>query len=218
MNLQTQYGLAGLVIGFLLGLLIAPLFTGSIGMWGMMGNGKMMMSSQNIDQHFIEQMIPHHEGAIAMAQLALERSQRPEIVSLASGIIEAQTFEITSMQNWYTQWYGEIPSDKNSGHMMHMDGMEGDLEGLQNAWNFDQEFLRQMIVHHEMAVMMAEMLLSGTERPEMKELADQIITSQTREIDMMRSWGDSWFQERGQEPVTSNDEVMPGSAIHNIRQ
>jgi uncharacterized protein (DUF305 family) len=50
-----------------------------------------------------------------------------------------------------------------------------------------------MVVHHEMAVMMAQMLESGTERPEMKQLASDIITSQTREIEMMRGWSASWF-------------------------
>src|SRR3989304_7579263 len=68
----------------------------------MMPGGSMM--AQNIDQHFIVQMIPHHEGAIAMAKVALERSKRPELLSLASGIIEAQEREVNDMKSWYQDW------------------------------------------------------------------------------------------------------------------
>ena len=79
--------------------------------------------------------------------------------------------------------------------MMHMDGMSGDSDALASVSDaqFDREFIDQMIPHHEMAVMMASMLAASTERDEMKVLADQIITSQSREIDMMRSWRASWY-------------------------
>ena len=174
----------------------------------MMGDGSMM--GQNIDQHFIVQMIPHHEGAIAMARVALERSKRPEILSLAQGIIEAQEKEIGDMRGWYQSWFGSTPpeggmsmmrpSDERGGTEasrpnVHMDGMSGDTSELANVSeaNFDREFIRQMIPHHEMAVVMAQMLQASTGRDEMKVLADNIITSQSREITMMRGWLKAWY-------------------------
>ena len=173
----------------------------------MMPSGQMM--SQNIDQHFIVQMIPHHEGAIEMARVALERSKRPEIISLANGIIEAQQKEIDDMRGWYQSWYGATPPEGGLGMMrpsdgrgsteasrpnVHMGGMEGDLDALKSAIaaDFDRDFILQMVPHHEMAIMMASMLQSGTERAEMKQLADNIITSQSREIEMMQGWLQSW--------------------------
>ena len=77
---------------------------------------------------------------------------------------------------------------------MHM-GMMGDdtdAEGLKNASNFDQTFIEEMIPHHQMAVMMANMLLASTDRPEMKELAEDIISAQTEEINNMRAWAKAW--------------------------
>lgn len=206
-----MYGLVGLLIGIVIGVSLAPLVSQQNGKQGMMdehSNG-MMMSGGNVDQHFIEQMIPHHEGAIAMAKVALEKSSRPEIISLASGIISAQEREITNMQDWYAEWYGQVPTGTSNvgNHMMRMEGMEGDLTRLQQASDFDEEFLRQMIVHHEMAVMMAQMLESGTQRPEMKQLASAIISSQTREIEMMRSWSASWFG-TVEEPSTMQGRMM----------
>mgnify|MGYP003394068672 CR=1 FL=1 len=164
---------------------------------GMMGGDSSM--SRNIDRHFIEEMIPHHEGAIAMAQIALERSTRPEILSLSQDIIEAQTREINDMKEWYESWFG-TPVPVTSQHMMggvgmvHMGGMTGDTQVLENiaSSEFDKEFLNQMIPHHEMAVAMGRMLAASTERSEMQTLAGQIIASQSREIDMMRGWLASW--------------------------
>jgi uncharacterized protein (DUF305 family) len=178
----------------------------------MMGDGSQM--SQNIDQHFIAQMIPHHEGAIAMAQVALERSKRPEILTLAQGIIDAQEREIEDMQSWYESWFGGVPPQGGFG-MMHMGGMEGDTAVLASVSDaeFDREFIEQMIPHHEMAIMMAQMLDASTERDEMKVLADNIRTSQSREITMMRSWLTSWY---GIGTPTSGDNPMPGSLIHGI--
>src|SRR3990167_6003152 len=74
----------------------------------MMSDGSTM--GQDIDQHFIVQMIPHHDGAIAMSKIALERSKRPEIISLSKSIIESQQKEIDDMKSWYQSWYGsEVP-------------------------------------------------------------------------------------------------------------
>ena len=157
----------------------------------MMADGSMM--GQNIDQHFIVQMIPHHEGAIAMAKIALERSKRPEMLSLAKGIIEAQEKEITDMRGWYQSWYGSTPLQGGMG--MHMSGMTGEPDVLKSVPDaeFDREFITEMIPHHEMAVMMGQMLQASTGRSEMKQLADNIITSQSREIEMMRGWLKVWY-------------------------
>lgn len=181
-NRTTIIAIGTLIVGLILGCIIAPRTVGVMGQMGMQRGGM----QQNIDAHFIEQMIPHHEGAIEMSKLALERSSRPEIKELAQDIIDTQTKEISTMNLWYQDWFGKPPIEDSHG--MQMNGMEGDMDALRNASNFDQEFLRQMIVHHEMAVMMAQMLKSSTDRPEMREFADQIITSQSREIEMMRGW------------------------------
>jgi hypothetical protein len=84
-------GTAGIAIGmFAIGVGLGYVLWGTSGIPAdhhTMPNGVM---NQNIDRHFIVQMVPHHEGAIAMAKIALDRSKRPEIQSLARGIIEAQ--------------------------------------------------------------------------------------------------------------------------------
>ena len=53
------------------------------------------------DQRFMTAMIPHHQGAIAMAELALRKARRPEIRALAQRIISSQSQEIGQMRQWY---------------------------------------------------------------------------------------------------------------------
>jgi len=156
------------------------------------------INNSAIDAHFIEQMIPHHEDAITMANLALEKSDNQDIRNLATNIIASQGKEIKQMQDWYLSWFGKLVPTSDvvmSGHMMQGSGMhigmmgnQTDITKLEQAANFDQLFLEQMIPHHQMAVMMASMLQSATNREEMRQLAGAIIQAQTTEIELMRSW------------------------------
>jgi uncharacterized protein (DUF305 family) len=163
--------------------------------------------NNTLDQHFIEQMIPHHEDAVTMANLALEKAKKPEIKTLAANIIKAQEEEINSMRNWYKQWFGrEIPVGQEvmqqhgmmgiSDMHMGMMGNNSDISRLQTAADFDKGFIEHMIPHHQMAVMMASMLKDGSTRAEMKQLADNIIVAQTKEIDMMRGWYNEWYDQK----------------------
>lgn len=188
MNTQTAWIVTGVAI------------VGAVALFMLSADSRMNGRTGMIDQHFIEQMIPHHEGAIVMAEVALQKSKRPEVLSLARGIIEAQTKEIADMRAWYRDWFGtDVPEGGGMMHgmggEMHMEGMVGDMDKLMAAPDFDIEFLSQMIVHHEMAVMMGRMLAEGTERSEMKVLADQIVTSQQGEIETMRSWIKAWYDD-----------------------
>lgn len=155
------------------------------------------IEADSVDRHFIEQMIPHHVDAVDMSELALERAQSEEIRQLAQNIITSQSSEINQMKSWYSQWfdkeYIEAEDDfrMGPGMMRGRMGMTGDtidFEVLQSAEDFDSAFVREMIPHHQMAIMMASMLENTTERPEMKKLASNIIKTQTAEINLMRGW------------------------------
>lgn len=177
--------------------------SGPGGVGGMMGGSGGMMG--DIDRHFIEQMIPHHEGAVTMADLALTRAEHAELRQLAETIKRDQTREIDQMRAWYQSWYGvDAPADDSafggrgsSGGMMGGDMMSdaADLKVVEAAQEFDKEFIEQMIPHHQMAVMMARMLLAHSDRPEMQELARSIIESQTNEIEQMQDWYRAWYEE-----------------------
>jgi uncharacterized protein (DUF305 family) len=53
---------------------------------------------------------------------------------------------------------------------------------------FDQRWLNEMIMHHQHAFMSSSMMIADSERPELRDLAERIISAQGREIDQMRQW------------------------------
>ena len=201
-NDKIVYGLLGLVIGAAGMRVLTSTILPSNNQ--MMGNQSRMQNSETIDAHFIEQMIPHHEDAITMAKLAQTRATRSEVKELADNIINSQGKEITQMKSWYKDWFGrELPTGdavmnqhgmmgNTSGMHMGMMGNESDLASLESSEDFDRTFVEHMIPHHQMAVMMASMLKNGTNRAEMKQLAEEIISAQTQEIDQMRTWLNEW--------------------------
>lgn len=156
------------------------------------------------DLRFIDGMIPHHQGALEMAKEALQKSKRPEIKQLANNIIKAQNQEIEQMKKWRKAWYpkaGDKPMAYNSqmGHMMEMSSeqmkammMSTDL-GTADA-DFDKRFLDAMIPHHEGALTMGKDALSKSKRPEIKQMAQDILTSQQKEIDQMNEWRKAWYK------------------------
>ncbi|MBN3899413.1 MAG: DUF305 domain-containing protein [Nostoc sp. NOS(2021)] len=157
----------------------------------------------NFDLRFLDAMIPHHQGAVEMAKEAQQKSKRPEIKKLADNIIKSQNQEITQMKQWRQAWYpkaGDKPMayDSQMGHMMEMSSnqmkammMSQDL-GAADA-EFDLRFINAMIPHHEGAVTMAKDVLSKSKRPEIKQLAQEIIKAQNTEIKQMQQWRKTWY-------------------------
>ena len=131
---------------------------------------------------FATMMIPHHQQAIDMSELALANSSNADIKKLAQQIIDAQAHEIEQMQSWIDGHGHEVHGDHD---MMGM-ASEDDLAKLKTLKSpeFDVLFLNLMIVHHEGALDMVSML-DGTDRAEAKELAQHIVEVQKAEIELM---------------------------------
>ncbi|HEY9827957.1 MAG TPA: DUF305 domain-containing protein [Stenomitos sp.] len=156
----------------------------------------------NLDLRFIDAMIPHHEGAVIMAQAAQQKAQHSELKTLATAIIKAQNAEIDQMKQWRAKWYPNASKTPmawhaDMGHMMAMSAtqrqdmmMQQDL-GAADA-GFDLRFIKAMIPHHEGALIMAQEVLSKTQRPEIKKLAQDILSSQQAEIQQMKTWQQAW--------------------------
>ncbi|MDB9303787.1 MULTISPECIES: DUF305 domain-containing protein [Cyanophyceae] len=155
------------------------------------------------DLRFIDGMIQHHQGAVVMAQDVQEKSQRPEMKQLADEIIKAQNQEIAQMKQWRTAWYpnaGDTPMAYHAemGNMMEMTPeqkqammMSMDL-GAADA-EFDLRFINGMIPHHEGALFMAQDALQKSQRPEIKNLSQEIIKAQETEINQMKQWRQAWY-------------------------
>lgn len=151
------------------------------------------LKGANYDRNFIADMMVHHQGAIDMANLALSNSARPEIKTMASDIVNAQSSEISQMKQWQKDW-GYVSASSGGHDMTTMDNMAvmtSELKGKTGS-EFDKAFLTQMIMHHESAIDMARPAASNAQRQEVKDLAKAIITAQTAEIAKMKQWQKDW--------------------------
>lgn len=140
------------------------------------------------DALFIDSMIMHHQGAIEMANQALEEATKPEIKAMAEAIIKAQEAEIAQMQEWRKNWYADLAPTTGMG--MDMGTMEISSD---SSKPFDQRFIEAMIPHHEGAIAMAKDAQQKAEHQEIKTLSGEIITAQEGEITQMQQWLKDWF-------------------------
>lgn len=157
---------------------------------GMMG-GNMMENNQNAsgfsgsDIMFAQMMIPHHQQAVDMSTLAESHTTNPEILALAKQIKDAQAPEIAQM----TEWINNEKASMHMGHDMGMGGMlsDSDMAALAAASGpaFDKLYLEGMIGHHKGAIQMAQMVIDSA-NAEAKTLGENIVTSQTAEIEKMK--------------------------------
>jgi len=168
---------------------------------GSMGMGSKGMARQMVmengkysDDRFIDSMVPHHQGAIEMAEVALENAEHEEIKELSRNIISSQQAEIEELKSIKKEEFGtsQVPMEMSQEQMRSM-GMMMDPQNLANKEPFDKAFIDAMIPHHQSAIEMAQVALKKSENPKIKELAENIISAQKREIEQMKQWRKEWY-------------------------
>ncbi|MGB3683613.1 MAG: DUF305 domain-containing protein [Rubrobacteraceae bacterium] len=154
-----------------------------------------MPNGEYSDRAFIDAMVPHHEGAVDMAQVALKRAEHPQISNLAEEIVSAQRSEVELFGKIREREYGsaESAAEMNDQDMEAM-GMS-DTRKLAQADPFDKAFLDEMIPHHESAIAMAEVARQETKNPEIRDIAAGIVGAQEKEIAQMKQWRQQWYPE-----------------------
>lgn len=178
----------------------------NIGMGGS-GSGAYSVGDESAfsasDVMFAQMMIPHHEQALEMSVIALERSTNDEVRDLAQRIYDGQGPEIEQMETWFGDGAAMggmshempdgtmMPNDMMGGDMMDSSTMAGmasqeqlaELVSLDSP-DFDILFLELMIEHHKGALAMVQMIDNST-NSEARALAEEISSTQNAEIDEM---------------------------------
>jgi len=120
---------------------------------GMMGSHMMgsLDEEKPFDLQFIDQVIPHHEGALMSSEHMISESKRPELRTLYENIQKSQSEQIDQMQEWRTEWYpdavqtSDMSTEMMSGGMMQGMMNSSSMQGMMGADATDAMFLRMMI-------------------------------------------------------------------------
>ena len=183
--------------------------SGTPEMGGHAGHGTPMAGMHDVefDQMYIDMMMPHHQSIIALSEVALPLLEDQRLKDMAQDIIDSQTAEQETMRQLRKEWYGSAESEPLDEEMMMMtmghsscdeQGMDMDMDEMMNImdaeWNvetflasddYDMAFIEQTIPHHQMAIDSSELALELAVHPELKEIAEDVIEAQQREIDLL---------------------------------
>jgi uncharacterized protein (DUF305 family) len=141
------------------------------------------LTLSDADVMFLQMMLPHHEQAIQMSELALTNTDSKDVHLTAKSIRKMQTIEIEKMKSWLAESGNPTFSDMGD---RGTDGMmtEQQMINLRAAHgkDFDLQFLSGMIVHHRGAISMAQDEMKNGSNPKVKAMAAAIVVSQTAEV------------------------------------
>ena len=193
-NIDKKTGSLVAIIVVLLGIILGFSISRNSdeGFFGMRGNNSMGMRHNSgtatytgADVMFLQMMIPHHQQAIDISNIALKTSKDSELLALANTIIKAQTAEIVQMRSWLS----EAGTTTGMGHSMEgMGGMldDAELSALSAATGktFDLLWLKGMIGHHDGAIHMTTMIRDAS-NPEIKSFGENVVKDQSAQIDQM---------------------------------
>ncbi len=152
--------------------------------------------NEGAEKAFLTAMVSHHESALEMAKIAEQQGKDPFITELAKDIGSTQAREIAEMKDIYTRRFGGPLKPDPGGHDgLGLTAAEAGMTHsadtnvkLRSADPFDRAFVDEMVPHHRGAIKMANVVLKKTDDASLRELAEEIIATQKREIEEMNDF------------------------------
>ena len=161
-------------------------------MTSMMATMKDMKMTGDFDYDFANMMISHHQAAIEMAQVEVQKGTDAALKTMAQGMIAAQESEIAAFRDILKDYKVPATNAKDAhahGEMTEtMDKMMKQMGESKMTGNVDKDFAMMMIPHHEAAVTMSGDELSHGKNLALKKMAQKILEDQTKEIADLKTW------------------------------
>ena len=157
------------------------------GMGGHMGHNSTSANYTGADIMFLQMMIPHHQQAVDISNLAMKTSKDSELLALAKKIAADQAAEIIQMK----AWLNDAGAGMDMGHSMDgMGGMLNDAElsalNAETGTKFDILWLKGMTGHHDGAIHMTTMIRDAS-NPDIRVFGEKVIADQTAQIEQMKA-------------------------------
>jgi len=125
---------------------------------------------------FLDHMTLHHQQGIDMAKLASDRAQNPELKRMAQKMVKDHSRELDQMKSWRKDVFAGIPDADVSLREIDLSDLK-DAEGRE----FDQEFVRLMVQHHDDGIKIAQDASPKIENKKVKEFAQRLVKNQNDE-------------------------------------
>lgn len=162
------------------------------------------MNAARFEKMFLQSMPDHHNMAVQMSQICLEKTQRQELRTLCQRIITSQQREIALLQGWLNSWYGlqKTPQMARDDREM-LDGLRG-----MTVNDFEKRYLMMMIRHHWGAISLSGRCIERAHdlHRDLEALCESMVEEQVDEIRTMRNWLCIWF---GNCNVRSDGDLHP---------
>lgn len=149
------------------------------------------IESGNAEIDFLENMIPHHQGAILSSKALLKYSQNPKVIEFATAIIQSQEKEIAhfklvlkDLKKTKTKNYKQFA--KKAKQDMHL--MEEAMQKVKESGDVNKDFIASMIPHHQGAIIASRQILEWSKNPEIIQIAKAIIQDQEKEIQAFKEF------------------------------
>jgi uncharacterized protein (DUF305 family) len=162
-----------------------------VSMDSMMAAMEKAPKGKTIEQEFLQQMIPHHRGAIVMAEIELKDGKDFKMRQLAKSIIAEQKIEMQQMALWLKTGSSkntQLTAINKKAMGQSMQVMMANLPSSAQLKDTDHAFALVMAPHHEAAVAMAKTLIKYSHSPQDLSFAKQLISDEQIEIEQMSSF------------------------------
>jgi uncharacterized protein (DUF305 family) len=134
----------------------------------------------------------HHAGGIGLAELCVHKATHHDLQALCRRAVEVQTHQVHALHRWLHDWYGVnhtphvVPDDQRNRHR---------ASGSPPGGTFRDRPHEALSAHHTQIIAASQHLLERAHHAHLRELAANIITHESQEITMMRSWLCHWYEE-----------------------
>ncbi|MGY4844058.1 DUF305 domain-containing protein [Kocuria sp. MNB10] len=157
------------------------------------------LEGEQLEITFLAEIIPHHQAAIEMSELELERGVSPDIRTHAENIIANQQHQIDQFTRWLEEWYGltpeeamaQVPAEAQEEMKIleeETQMMIEELSAVEAGEDFDVAFVQKMIPHHNSGIIEFLEPQSRAVHPQLRVAATAGITTQQAQVADFRTW------------------------------
>lgn len=142
-------------------------------------------SHNDADVRFSQEMIPHHQQTIQMAELVATRTSNEYVMTVSEHLIDDERTEIRQMTKWLQSWKAQVPQE-NAKSTHSMPGMLSQQQmatmARQSGAEFDRTWLTLLSTHLGHGIVMVESVQAKGEHQPTLDLAGKLLTGQRQQI------------------------------------